>query len=868
MASANNLSIYGNYWDLPEDTNIPNEILKAAYEDKLLAKVLLRRGFNSIEKINSFFNLTDYEMISGFELPNMQQACTTTIETMAKNVNITVYGDYDVDGITGASVLKLLFKYLKYENVNYYIPNRFTDGYGLNTKAITNIISKQKAKLIITCDCGVTNLNEIAFAKSFGAQTIVLDHHNMAQTLPPAAAIVHPKLLKDTNHGLYNLSGVGVAFKFAQSMLEIHNLRAALEDFYEYAALGLIADMVPLTKENRYIVNKGLNKFATTNKPGLKALIEQTQNNSKGDLVGYNIAPKINAAGRLSDGFKALELLTTQDPIRASELSQELQSENIKRQELTETIFNDANLTVETLLRQKEKLNVIAIFKENWHHGVVGIVATRLLEKYKLPVFIGEIMPDTQIVKGSARGYEQFDLYEALNHSQSSLLKWGGHKVAAGFTFKLEELSNFQTLLAQYAKIRLEQFNEPNKLVIDTIIEKTDLDLQNFRNFEKMAPFGMSNPKPQVLIKNITCLDNFWLGKTKQHLKLTLINDNNEKFESFIWNCRQAYPKPGDTIDLVFIPEIKTYKNKAKLNMIFQDWKLVSTSNENHQQSYESAINNTNLNSNEINNLKSSQPNHLEPKVPIGITPTQSVRINSLVFQKQTWKDLRFTNNANEIIYQGYQKLGDNLAVFAEQEHKDIKFPTLTRLDIGQVSHLVFLDFPPTDRILKEIIANSQTQNIFLVSPAEYPLDNPALLIKQLTGICRYIINKLTGVVNINKVASKLQTSTEAIITGLKILNQVNIFDWYIEGDELFLDQLDTGTIDKIDPTLFKELETTINSISTFRHYLKTTNLNDIAKGLFTNKINLHNPQYAETDLDKLHALKNIINNNYFVGYR
>ena len=839
LVSKDKFSINGNMWDLPPEINLSTEIVQAAFNDKLLAQIMLRRGFTDVSKINGFFNFDNYNLVSGFELPDMQKACDTTYDTISKNQTITVYGDYDVDGITGSAVLKLLFKYLNYDKVNYFIPNRFTDGYGLSIKTLTKIISKNKPSLIITCDCGVANIEEISFAKNLGAKTIVLDHHNMASTLPDASAIVHPKILSDSNHSLYHLSGVGVAFKFAQCMLEINNLRDKIEDFYEYVAMGLIADMVPLINENRYLVYKGLSKFANTNKPGLKALIEQTKDNSNGDLVGYNIAPKINAAGRLSDGNKALELLTTYDTDVAAKLSQELQEENAKRQEFTETIFNEASSMALSIINKNPDTKVLALFKENWHHGVVGIVATRLLEKFKKPVFIGEIMPETQLIKGSARGQEKFDLYSALDYSKEVLLKWGGHKVAAGFSLDLEKKLAFETSLNNYANAQFKKFNEPAKLIIDTIIEKSNINIEYFANIEKLAPFGMSNPKPVFLVKNLTCLSNFCLGKNKQHVKLVFSLDNAEKIEALIWNCHTRYPEPNEVIDLVFTPQIKTFNGKSKLSLIVNDWKSLT-----YDESYfQNQIEINNELEEEIAKLSNDKPELLIQKPAQNPVPNETVsKAYSHKLHKQIWKDLRQQNSIEEILNKSREKLGGDLTIYSDYLDPNIKsdaFTIFNRFEIGQAKHIILLDLPPNKTIFKQVIQTSSANYIYLSGKHARKDYFVADFVKELTGLCRFAVNKLDGCVAIDKMVVKLQATNEAILAGLNILNKVNLFDYYLEDNNIMLDHIESGYVELTDSSLMQTLETELNFIHKFHDFLKSANINDIASEIFSNQLNL-----------------------------
>ena len=271
--------------------------------------------------------------------------------------------------------------------VGFYIPNRASEGYGLNLKAVSILASKHRTKLIITCDCGVSNFAEINLAKSLGVDTLVLDHHSMPELMPPAVAIVHPKRLNE-EHPLFHLPGVGVAYKVCEALLAEHGRAEEASDLIDFVTLGMIADLVPLIAENRYLVQKGLPLLIKSKRPGLKALLGQVKVSEDTDIVGFGLAPRINAAGRLSDANAAVELLTTDDREVAEVLARQLQNENVKRQELCDQIFFEADQMAQSHLSGASTDRAIVVYKQGWHHGVVGIVASRLVEKYHRPVFI------------------------------------------------------------------------------------------------------------------------------------------------------------------------------------------------------------------------------------------------------------------------------------------------------------------------------------------------------------------------------------------------------------------------------------------------------------------------------------------------
>ncbi len=338
---------------MPKSVQPSPELIAVADGSDMLARLLMARGIEDVCEAKVFLDSELYVPTSPMALPDVDKALVRITQALVQKEHITVYGDYDVDGITGTSVLYTVLKRLG-ASVDFYIPNRATEGYGLNLKAISILASKHRTKLIISCDCGVSNFAEINFAKSLGVDTLVLDHHTMPEMLPPAVAIVHPKLL-DESHPLFDLPGVGVAYKVCEALLIDQKLEEEIPALIDYVTLGMIADMVPLIRENRYLVRIGLPILAKSPRPGIRALLGQLGKFEDTDIVGFGLAPRINAVGRLADATVAVELLTTDDPERAEELARQLQTDNARRQELCEIIFDEADRLITEHGRSRER---------------------------------------------------------------------------------------------------------------------------------------------------------------------------------------------------------------------------------------------------------------------------------------------------------------------------------------------------------------------------------------------------------------------------------------------------------------------------------------------------------------------------------
>lgn len=565
------ISASGKFWKEPDQEADHSHLLELVENSTILAKLLVRRGFSKIEDALAFLSPENYTATSPMELPDVDKAIVRIVQAIAEKQHITVYGDYDVDGVTGTSVLLTVLRKLG-ASVDFYIPNRATEGYGLNLKAVSVLVSKHRTKLLITCDCGVSNFAEVNFAKSLGVDTLILDHHTMPEMLPPAVGIIHPKRLH-SEHPLFDLPGVGVAYKVCEALLLDQNRPEEIEPLLDFVTLGMIADLVPLVRENRYLVQIGLPKLINTPRPGLQALLKQVRKSDDTDIVGFGLAPRINAVGRLSEAKSAVELMTTDDEVIAETIAKQLQTENVKRQELCERIFREADVMVQTKVNLDAD-RAIAIWAEGWHHGVVGIVASRLVEKYNRPVFIGELEVAEGVIRGSARGVDGMDLYEALKLNESLLNRWGGHKMAAGFSLEASKGDSFRSALVKTCNKLLESSSKNATLHIDVSITADEVTTELARLLTKLAPFGMGNKKPLLHVKNVRCLETRELGKEGKHHRITLQSKTSDAtFEAVFWNSRNRLPSVDQELHMVFTPEINAFNGRERLQLILSDWR-------------------------------------------------------------------------------------------------------------------------------------------------------------------------------------------------------------------------------------------------------------------------------------------------------
>ncbi|WP_171043550.1 single-stranded-DNA-specific exonuclease RecJ [Streptococcus pseudopneumoniae] len=486
------------------------KIAKKAGLGPEVARLLFERGIQDQESLKKFLEPSLEDLHDPYLLHDMDKAVERIRQAIEEGENILVYGDYDADGMTSASIVKESLEQLGAE-CRVYLPNRFTDGYGPNASVYKYFIEQEGISLIVTVDNGVAGHEAIELAQSMGVDVIVTDHHSMPETLPDAYAIVHPEH-PDANYPFKYLAGCGVAFKLACALLE--EVQVELLDL---VAIGTIADMVSLTDENRILVQYGLEMLGHTQRIGLQEMLDMAgiaANEVTEETVGFQIAPRLNALGRLDDPNPAIDLLTGFDDEEAHEIALMIHQKNEERKEIVQSIYEEAK----TMVNPEKKVQVLA--KEGWNPGVLGIVAGRLLEELGQTVIVLNI--EDGRAKGSARSVEAVDIFEALDPHRDLFIAFGGHAGAAGMTLEVEKLSDLSQVLEDYVCEKGADASGKNKLNLDEELDLETLSLETVKNFERLAPFGMDNQKPVFYIKDFQVESARTMGAGNAHLKLKI----------------------------------------------------------------------------------------------------------------------------------------------------------------------------------------------------------------------------------------------------------------------------------------------------------------------------------------------------------
>ena len=592
--------------DSPEYDTAITEIALALGINPIVAKLLYNRGYTSVESAKAFIYMESEMLIDPFLMKDIVKAIDGIWAAIEKGHKITVYGDYDVDGVTSVCTLYLYLKALG-ADVNYYIPNRAGEGYGVSPAAI-DAIAEMGTKLIVTVDTGTTAVEEVEYAKQLGIDFIITDHHECRSDLPDAVAVINPHR-PDCEYPFKELAGVGVVFKlicaYEERILGRKRKDAAIGIFSRFAdlvAIGTIADVMPIKEENRIIVKYGLAMIEKTESIGLSALIEaasakneaqrSAQRRKKAKItsgyIGYTLAPRINAAGRIKTASLAVELFLSNDKERALEIADELCRTNKERQAEENKIMQEAYQKIEQY--DTENNPVIVLDADNWHHGVIGIVASRITEKYTRPAILVSfegnegIMPSPDDVgKGSGRSIKGMNLVDALCHCSDHLVKFGGHELAAGLSVTREELDTFRRLINEYARENLSEKDMIQTVEADCELNFSDVNLALAKGIQLLEPYGVSNPIPSFVLRGVTVNDITGISDGK-HSRISLGNGKYSISAMYFSNSPESLGiYVGDKVDVLFNIDINEWGGRESTQLIIRDFKHSQSQKDQHR---------------------------------------------------------------------------------------------------------------------------------------------------------------------------------------------------------------------------------------------------------------------------------------------
>ncbi|EKE02396.1 MAG: hypothetical protein ACD_20C00395G0026 [uncultured bacterium] len=796
-------------WVYPETKQVSPELVKVA-GSHIVAQLLINRGFDTPEQVKSFLSIDDTKISSPDVFKHMEKAVNRINQAIEKQEHIIIYGDFDADGVTSTS---LLFKTLLHlsANVSYFIPDRSEEGHGLNSASICKLISSKKAKLIITVDCGISNIAEIALAKSLGTDVIITDHHEALDVLPSAFAIINPKLIEE-NSDLKYLAGVGVAYKLAAGLLESHNRTDYLDNILCLVAVGTIADVVPLIGENRALVHQGLKLLSRDKAPGLVKLLEIAGCNLdqvSATSIAFGVAPRINAIGRLAEAGLAVELLVSDNAEEIENIAKKLNTNNKIRQQMCETTLIEALSKVNSEC-DLEREKAIVLADPNWHPGIIGIVASKLVEKFYRPVFLISVDEEKNMARCSARSIEGVNLHETLTHNAEMFEVFGGHAFAAGFSLDLNKTSFEQLknrLLSTVNKFSGSDFLEP-KLKVDLDINSCDLSIELIEELDKLAPFGECNPFPVFSISNLTLKQFKTMGSANNHLKIFLADEEDNIFEAVWWQKNNLDIAVLDKVNVAFAPDINTFAGKMKVQLVVKD------------------IQKTGSSIKQSPSIKNKPETFSIPNI-----------LNNITSCEQKWVDHRGKANFEKSLT-NYLKLSkNNCVIFAENPcsleilgtDPVLKSRIINRLSVEKVDELFIFDLPPDLDSLTSLLEKAEANIVHIIGKPNTETD-PNKIIKTMSGMLKYAHSNKNGEIRLYQIASLLYISNDIVYSCIDLLNKAGIIQVFQqETDKIkfgFLGSKDLSSITTLDE--YNCFIDTIKTSDKFRYQLTMLDIESI----------------------------------------
>lgn len=769
-----------HYGDLRHD-----EFCKKLNISKAISQVIRNRNIKEIEDVKTFINPSLDYLHNPFLLKDMDKAVDRIKKSILNNERIWIFGDYDVDGVSSTSILLIYFKSIGYE-VNYYIPNRLEEGYGLNIDAISNINDKG-ADIIITVDCGITSVDEVNYANSLGIDVIITDHHECKEDIPNALAIINPKQ-DDCRYPFKVLCGCGVALKLIQALTPENEFKESINSYLEIVSLATICDIVPLVGENRILVKNGLKIMENGINIGIKNLINVCGLDGKkisSSHIGFALGPRINASGRMGYSKLGVKLFIEQDNKKALEISNMLEEKNIERQLVESRMYKEAE---DMILSDKhyENEKVLVLASRNWHHGIIGIVASKITEKYYKPTILLAI--EDNEAKGSARSIDGFNIFEGLLECEDILNKFGGHEQAAGLSLDEDKVSILRNRINECADFKLTKENMIENIQIEFELPEEDISFSLIKELDNLEPFGMENPSPKFLIRNLDIIDIRAIGKERNHLKLSVKGKNT--YECIGFNMGHYIHKftKGDKIDIVFALDENEYMGNKKIQFILKDMRIF----------YPKNIENSEF----INLYKYIKPSSLDCSKDNNIDILNSEEVN--IFE--------FINDKTLILVNSTQKLAKAVSDISlldidykidfnyEQDHekaaKIILFPHIDKIDFKRYNSIVLYDFLYTledyNYIYENIIENTQIIKNYKVEEIVY-LDNiiDSLIPNRDELITIYKILKVHKNLNLQfkDIYSMFNISICKFLNGLRIFKDVNLLEFKID-DIIYINNL------------------------------------------------------------------------------
>lgn len=766
----------------------------SSHSSQAIIDTLLKiRGITTEEAKKDFLNPLGITLMHPNAFCDMQKAVDRIVKAIDEKENILIYGDFDADGVTSTSVLMKTFAYLG-AKVDYYIPDRESEGHGLNTKALVKLLTQKKPKLIVTVDNGISSVEEVKFINSFGRDVIITDHHEAPDEMPPALAIINPKAMNALDEKLTStqieyltsLAGVGVAFKLAQGVLERYDKIDYSYELLPFVTVGTIADLVPLIGENRYFVTKGLELIAAGKHYGIKRMLDVagvgTDNGLTAEQIAFTVAPRINASGRIDTVDSAIKVMISENKQEIEMAIISLENFNKLRQEMCANTFAEAD---EIWKNSRSRDNAIVLFSKEWHIGIIGIVASKFVEKYYKPTFIMNYNEETKTFRCSARGVKELNLYDIISNISEYLEGFGGHQMAGGFAFS-EEKASFETIKKALNKTVDEMLNGQKlnpSIDVDMELSISDVDVDLVETISQLEPFGMSNPSPTFVVKNLVLKQKKLMGSTKDHLKLTVETPTGTV--DCVWWSRGDIPLiQGDRLDIAFAPQLNTFNGITSVQLILKD-----------------------IHSDALLEEETSKQKVYDHRKKTNIL----AQVNDYIK----------TSKHSICAFVEDRSIMEMLKPFKNICEHIVNRKTAQKSDV-----LMFFDYPADDDVMQNLMATVSPDSIHYMNYQKGKY-NEELLLKTFSGMIRYTCNTLEGDFNLERAASALGITGDVVETILEMFEDTGMIKITERGDDSFhIDFLEAVELSKaLHTTKYAEFVELMNTINDFKYKFMTIDL-------------------------------------------
>ena len=742
-------------WVTSDLIPIPEGFLREIGGHPIVAQTLYQRGYQTIDAAKSFLNPEDYHPTSADELPDIPIAYQLLSDALQKGLRILVWGDFDVDGQTATATLVEGLQAIG-ARVTYHIPVRGQESHGITRTKLLAFL-KQGFDLLLTCDTGISEHTNIQMLREAGIPVIVTDHHTLEDTLPPANACINPQCLPN-EHPLRSLPGVGVAFKLMEGFYNHIGQSFDASYYLELAALGIVADVAELTADTRYLLQKGLSHLRITQRTGLQVLFKNASLNPVNlseEHIGFQIAPRLNAVGRLGDANMMVEFLTTKDVGRARVLASQIEGMNAKRRFLTRQVEKAAESQLQTSLDDRHAAAII-LHHPQWPGGILGIVAGRLAEKYQKPAVL---LTGEEILHGSARSVQGINIIEAIRNQSNLLLTFGGHTMAAGLSLSPLNFQQFKRGLLAEIEERSKTLAHYPQIKVHHEINLTQINLEFIQQVNRLAPFGPGNPPLNFLLRDLSLVSATDIGSLGEHRQV-IVTDDQENTQRFIWWNGADEPLPETHFDLVCTLSQSDYKGSPQVSAQWVDYRLSEKGQE------------------------------------------------ALVQRQFSILDVRDCLNPIEKLCELHQESPQSL-IWAEGQ-LPAEVPAVNRLQVHPADVLVMWTTPPSQAVLQEIIRQTAPKRIVIFGQDPH-VNTYQTFMQRLAGLAKYVVNQKDGQALLQELAAACSSENEAVRVGLLLWQAMGKLKVDFIDDVVVIDLIkqepDSSTIEIYQPILQSLLE-------------------------------------------------------------